>query len=271
MAVPIPIDFVDLTVSAAPQGWGGFLPDFFNLLGQSISGQLDSTFLTGQVGGGMPAHDVGPWFNTTTNAWYWFDPATGMYQPGDQGSAVGTVTLWGGGYNLPPGWLVCDGRAVSRFTYSRLFQAVGETWGPGDGQTTFNLPPGAVFFFNAAGFSAQPEVSLNPVPTVPGQPPATASPTGVAVLGGSQLNRPLLGSDLPGLTVQMRIRVAPYAGAQEPKLPGTNIPNIQPPGAGTISFFTLPLQDMEGHVLDSAQQFSIMPPYCSMIYMIKYQ
>src|SRR6188508_1603662 len=41
----------------------------------------------------------------------------------------------------PPGWLACDGRAVSRTTYSELFAAIGTAWGGGDGSTTFNLPP----------------------------------------------------------------------------------------------------------------------------------
>ena len=40
----------------------------------------------------------------------------------------------------PPGWLVCNGAAVSRSTYAALFLAVGTTYGAGDGSTTFNLP-----------------------------------------------------------------------------------------------------------------------------------
>jgi microcystin-dependent protein len=38
------------------------------------------------------------------------------------------------------GWLVCDGRAISRTTYALLFNVVGVTFGAGDGSTTFNLP-----------------------------------------------------------------------------------------------------------------------------------
>jgi microcystin-dependent protein len=38
------------------------------------------------------------------------------------------------------GWLLCDGTAVSRTTYSVLFAAIGIDYGPGDGSTTFNLP-----------------------------------------------------------------------------------------------------------------------------------
>lgn len=40
----------------------------------------------------------------------------------------------------PNGWLICDGREVSRTTYARLFEAIGVLGGAGDGVTTFNLP-----------------------------------------------------------------------------------------------------------------------------------
>lgn len=38
------------------------------------------------------------------------------------------------------GWLLCDGRQVSRVTYKSLFDIVGVTYGVGDGSTTFNIP-----------------------------------------------------------------------------------------------------------------------------------
>lgn len=42
--------------------------------------------------------------------------------------------------SVPAGWLTCDGSAVSRSTYGRLFQVISTTFGAGDGGTTFNLP-----------------------------------------------------------------------------------------------------------------------------------
>lgn len=45
-----------------------------------------------------------------------------------------------GGAAAPSGWLLCYGQAVSRTTYATLFAAIGTTFGPGDGATTFNLP-----------------------------------------------------------------------------------------------------------------------------------
>lgn len=39
-----------------------------------------------------------------------------------------------------PGFLFCDGSAVSRTTYAALFAAIGTVAGNGDGSSTFNLP-----------------------------------------------------------------------------------------------------------------------------------
>ena len=52
---------------------------------------------------------------------------------------AGTVQMFAGN-TIPAGWLLCDGSAVSRTDYAKLFSAIGTTWGAGDGSTTFNLP-----------------------------------------------------------------------------------------------------------------------------------
>lgn len=44
------------------------------------------------------------------------------------------------GLNAPYGYLICDGRAVSRTDYADLFSAIGTLYGSGNGSTTFNLP-----------------------------------------------------------------------------------------------------------------------------------
>lgn len=41
---------------------------------------------------------------------------------------------------IPTGWLLCDGTAISRSDYAKLYDAIGVCWGTGDGSTTFNLP-----------------------------------------------------------------------------------------------------------------------------------
>ena len=52
---------------------------------------------------------------------------------------IGSIAAFAGS-SLPAGWLLCDGSAISRETYSALFDAVGTTYGTGDGSTTFNVP-----------------------------------------------------------------------------------------------------------------------------------
>lgn len=40
----------------------------------------------------------------------------------------------------PSGWIKANGAVLNRVTYSRLFTAIGTTFGAGDGSTTFQLP-----------------------------------------------------------------------------------------------------------------------------------
>ena len=51
----------------------------------------------------------------------------------------GTIVMTGRS-SAPSGWLICNGDAVDRTLYAQLFAAIGETFGVGDGTTTFNLP-----------------------------------------------------------------------------------------------------------------------------------
>jgi microcystin-dependent protein len=52
---------------------------------------------------------------------------------------IGTIHLFAG-VNIPGGWFVCDGSAVSRTSYAALFAQLGTYWGNGDGVNTFNIP-----------------------------------------------------------------------------------------------------------------------------------
>jgi len=44
------------------------------------------------------------------------------------------------GTTAPPGWLLCDGSAISRTIYAELFAVIGIAHGYGDEINTFNLP-----------------------------------------------------------------------------------------------------------------------------------
>jgi len=80
------------------------------------------------------------------------DSATKGYV--DNSLPAGTILMWGGpGGSIPPGWLLCNGAAVSRTAYGRLFAAIGTTHGGGDGSTTFNLPDLRDRFIVGAGLN----------------------------------------------------------------------------------------------------------------------
>ena len=52
---------------------------------------------------------------------------------------AGIVSAYGGTTD-PDGYLICNGRAVSRTTHAELFAVIGTIYGNGDGTTTFNIP-----------------------------------------------------------------------------------------------------------------------------------
>lgn len=52
---------------------------------------------------------------------------------------IGSIIPYGGA-TAPNGWLICQGQAISRTTYTELFAIIGTTFGSGNGSTTFNIP-----------------------------------------------------------------------------------------------------------------------------------
>jgi microcystin-dependent protein len=63
----------------------------------------------------------------------------GVIDAGVVGAPTGSVVMYGA-VSAPPGWLLCDGMAVSRATYPDLWALLGTRFGAGDGSTTFNVP-----------------------------------------------------------------------------------------------------------------------------------
>ena len=52
---------------------------------------------------------------------------------------TGTIIMYTNSI-APTGFFLCNGSAVSRTTYSKLFSVLGTTYGSGDNSTTFNVP-----------------------------------------------------------------------------------------------------------------------------------
>ena len=78
-------------------------------------------------------------YNTTTGALEayvagaWGDVGIGSTIPA---GSILAYTL----SSAPTGFLLCNGAAVSRTTYSALFAVIGTDYGTGDGSSTFNVP-----------------------------------------------------------------------------------------------------------------------------------
>ena len=54
---------------------------------------------------------------------------------------IGTVLSFAGRKDkIPTDWLICDGSEQDRTTYAELYDILGDSWGDGNGTTTFNLP-----------------------------------------------------------------------------------------------------------------------------------
>lgn len=76
---------------------------------------------------------------------YYFDGTRFVSYGGGSGGTGGDTVPIGSivpfaSDTIPNGWLLCDGSAVSRTTYSELFAIIGTAHGIGDGSTTFNVP-----------------------------------------------------------------------------------------------------------------------------------
>jgi microcystin-dependent protein len=117
---------------------------------------LEKSFIRSSTG---TPEDVWGYYVTrdSDGALMWFEPFDGpvtIELENDQLNVTPTMTLddaegnavetgfivMSGGATAPPGWLLCDGSAVSRTTYASLFAEIGTTFGVGNGSTTFNLP-----------------------------------------------------------------------------------------------------------------------------------
>lgn len=123
--------------------WATFLS---GLLGRDLSAaKLDYSADTN-----IPSNVVG--YNTSTNKFERYNGSSwanlGFHSPIDSHIADTSIhssvprgaVIPFAGASAPTGWLLCDGTAVSRSTYSDLFTLIGETYGAGNGTTTFNLP-----------------------------------------------------------------------------------------------------------------------------------
>ena len=77
------------------------------------------------------------WLDSTNNILY--ARINGVWIQISNQPFAGFLSAWAAAV-APSGWLLCDGSAISRTTYSALFAVIGTTYGVGDNSTTFNIP-----------------------------------------------------------------------------------------------------------------------------------
>ena len=102
--------------------------------------------------------------------------ATGFYAGGSGimgtfiDAPIGAIIMWPSITEPGSGaWKTCNGQAISRTTYSPLYSIIGNTFGAGDGSTTFNLPD----FRQRVPYGYQ--VTTNPMATTGGSATHTLS------------------------------------------------------------------------------------------------
>jgi microcystin-dependent protein len=68
-----------------------------------------------------------------------YGDGTNFYLASSNTTPTGTIQMWSTA-TAPTGYVLCNGVAISRTTYSSLYGVIGTTFGVGDGSTTFNVP-----------------------------------------------------------------------------------------------------------------------------------
>ena len=89
--------------------------------------------------GQSTTHDINVPLLITNTADVTIQVVKSDYEPANFLFPTGCILAFAG-VNTPDGWLWCNGAAVSRSVYAKLFEVIGEKYGSGDGSTTFNLP-----------------------------------------------------------------------------------------------------------------------------------
>ena len=68
---------------------------------------------------------------------------------------AGMIMAFGGDLaQIPDGWMLCDGRQLSRSEYTNLYNAIGVAWGNGDNATTFNIPDMRGVFLRGVSYNS---------------------------------------------------------------------------------------------------------------------
>ena len=197
----------------------------------------------------------------------------GIYSNNNLLLPPGTIMPYAGS-SSPGGYLICNGSAVSRSTYSSLFTIIATTYGAGDGSTTFNLPnlSGRMIMgvsgshtLSSTGGSETQSLSVNQIPshTHTGTTDSNGDHTH-SISDPGHVHARLNGRD-DGNSSNIAGQ-APSGDASPnitgyPTQPATTGISINSSGAHTHSFTT--------NSTGSGNSFSILNPFITLNYIIK--
>ena len=109
--------------------------------------------------------------------------------------ATGMILPWAApAADKPAGYLLCDGSAVSRSTYSALFALIATTHGAGNGSSTFNVPN----FQNRMAIGKSGTYSLG---STGGSTTESYTPAGSVAVSGTTDGHALTQAQLPNITL----------------------------------------------------------------------
>jgi microcystin-dependent protein len=206
--------------------------------------------------------------NSITQVWYFFLQLLYQRTGGISGNTfvqTGVVVEYAGA-TIPDGYLACDGSAVSRTTFSALFQAIGTTWGDGDGTTTFNVPDRR----NNFGIGASATYPLGST--------GGASTVALAIGNLPAHNHPVIDPHhnhaLTDPNHDHAEQYTPTPGGAVTgmaSLPGTGsgVSNVRTQSSSTGITLASAATGITIGNTGSGTAFSIIPPYAAMNYMIK--
>jgi microcystin-dependent protein len=126
------IDNINIAENCPPANINNAIRELMSQLKDFQAGNQASNQLLA-AGGGTGLSSSGTSGNVLTSDGSGWVSSAPNYVP------TGGMVMWGTA-SAPSGYLLCNGSAVSRSTYSALFAVVGTAFGSGDGSTTFNLP-----------------------------------------------------------------------------------------------------------------------------------
>lgn len=194
---------------------------------------------------------------------------------------IGAEVLFDGSV-IPAGWLFCDGRELKRSEYRDLFGVIGTRYGEGDGTTTFNIPDRRGKFLRGATVPASVEYGgadsytltfanlpdANVEITDPGHRHTfTSLPVNLTI------NDPGHDHDFTtydGAGVTSGAKTSPLSSAS-----GTSDTDDATTGI-TIDPFTVSGETdnnstgITARIAGESEAFSILPPYLSISFIIKY-